>query len=490
MSTATRVVKNTTFLLAGSLLSDGLGLVYVSVLARYVHAAGMGKIGTATSLVSMLILVVNFGIGQLITRDIAADRDRAATYVPNAAVLRLFLSFLFAVVVVAITGVSGYPSDTALIVYIYAFGYVFDMLTDIAFSVFQAFERMEYMAALQTGRNLTNITLSLVLIYFRAGLIAVVLASTVASLLKLVMSLVVLRRRFVKPKLAINASLCRSLLRLSLPFAGLVVVNVVDRSINTYLLSLYRPETEVGWFSGANTLITYLLLVPNMLNQAIFPVFARLHGTAKESLAQAYSHSFRYLVVFGFALCVGIVVTADRWIALLYGPGFENAAVPLRILAFLLFTMLGFANGALLGATGGQVLALRLAWAGLIVNVATALFLIPRSGLLGASVANTIGPAIFFVPVTWICHRRLGMRLPVGLVIKTLVSSLIMGLCVALSLRSHINLFVCVFVIAPAIYSGLLLVLRVISREDVVVLAQIFRRQRPAESAVGTAPRN
>ncbi len=477
MNTARIVVKNTTVLLFGRALSLGLGIVYVAVLARYVQAAGMGKIATATSLVSILILLANFGLSQLVIRDVASDKAKASTYVLNALLLRVLLSVVFGIVIVGITAITKYPYDTTVIIYIYGFVYILDELTDVAFSIFKAFERMEYPAAIQSGRDIANVVLSLGAIYLRASLITIVLASAVASFLKLVVSLAVLRRRFVRPRLQIDRDLCRQLVVAALPFAALVFIPVVNRQIDTVVLSLYHSEEEVGWFSAANTLITYLLLVPNTFLQAIFPVFARFHSSSRDALRQAYRTFFKYLLLLGSALCVGTIVTADQVIALVYGPGFESAVLALRILAFQLFWMFGFANGALLNATGGQTFLAAIMGAGAALNVVLAFLLIPRFSFVGASIAPIASAGVLFFPITLACHRRLGARVPYALAIKSLLSSVLMGVVVALFLRAQINLFLVVLAIAPVVHGVLLVIFRAIGHEDILMLTHLFRRR-------------
>lgn len=488
MNTARRVVKNTTVLLAGRVFSLGIGIVYVAVLARYVHAAGMGKIATATSTVSLLSLIANFGLGQLIVRDVAGDRAKAAIYFSNTLLLRAVLSIVFLVALVAVAGATGYPTDTTLMIYIYCFAYIFDMLADVAFSIFNAYERLEYQALILASRDIINVVLSLAAIFLRADLITIVLISAFADLVKLLLSLAVLRWKFVKPRLQIDQRLCRQLLVAALPFAALLILQLINRQIDTVLLSLFRPAEEVGWFSVANALITYLLIFPNVLLQVIFPVFSRFHVSSRKSLQRAYSASFRYLVLIGFPLCAGTIATADRVIALVYGPGFGNAAVALGILALMLFWMFGFANGALLNATGAQGFSAAMAGISAVLNVVVALLLIPRSGFVGASIAAVASGAVFFFPITLICHRRLGLKVSISFPIKTLVSSMGMGVIVALSLRMGIDLLISIFAIAPIVYGMLLLIFRAIGHEDIVMLASAFRKRSLDAAHAGEIP--
>jgi O-antigen/teichoic acid export membrane protein len=482
MSTARAVMKNAAVLLAGRVISIGLGVAYIAVLARYIHAVGMGKIATGTSLVSMLDVVVGFGLSEVIVRDVAADRTKADAYVPNVLLLRLLLSIALGAVILGISTIVGYPSDTRQIIYLYGFTYIFDDFTDVAFSIFNAHERMEYAAFLQTGRDVVNVALTFGAIYLRAGLVATVIASALASLLKLAASLLILRWRFVRSRLRIDPQLCQKLLIVALPFAIQSSVQLVNRQVGTFLLSLYRPAEEVGWFSAANALISYMLLLPTMFMQAIFPVFARFHVASKEAQQLAYRTSFRYLLLVGLPLCAGTIVTAGHVTALLYGQGFENAALAVRILALILGWMFGFANGALMNATGGQTIFAAMSTAGVAMNIVAAMVLIPRLGYIGASISAIVSGGFWFLPETLVCHKRVGIRVPYGLAIKAFVSAVLMASVVASLLRAGVILFAAI-AIAPLVYGALLVVLRAVDREDWMMLARLLKRRAGPEHA-------
>ena len=192
----------------GRFLTQVLGMVYVAVLARYILAEGMGKIAIATSLVSILVLIINFGFSQLIVRNVASDRSKAGHYVSNALLLKAILSLIFFILILIVISVTRYPTDTTMIILIYSLSFVFDEFSEVIFSIFNAFEIMEYPAAIQTGRDITNIVLSLIAIYLHATIFALVFISVLASLLKLIVSLFFLRWRFISFSLQIDKRLC------------------------------------------------------------------------------------------------------------------------------------------------------------------------------------------------------------------------------------------------------------------------------------------
>ena len=212
-----------------------------------------------------------------------------------------------------------------------------------------------------------------------------------------------------------------------------------------------------------------------MFLQAAFPVFAKFYSLSKAELQQAYRMSFNYLLLFGFPLCIGTIVTADKVIAFIYGPGFDNSAMSLRIMAFLFLWMFGFANGALLNATGGQNFLAAIMGLGAVLNVIVALILIPHFSFIGASIAAIVSGLVFSFPVTRKCHIRLGLRLPYSLVIKTLISSVVMGFVIALCLKVPINLFIVIFIIAPLVYGVFLSIFRAIGYKDLLILINLFR---------------
>lgn len=467
------VIKNTSVLFVGHVLSMVLGVVYAAALSRYIQPEGMGKIATATSLVSVTSLIINFGLSDLTIRDVAVDKQRADFYVPTLFFLRTILSCISVVIVFFVSRWINYPVDTTTIIFIYYIVYVIDGFTDVCISIFNAHEKMEYSALLLTGRNIINIGLSLVAIALKTSLYVIVAISAVANLIKLIVSLGILNRKFTRSIKHINLQLSLNLLKASLPFAALSFISVVTAQIDTLTLSFFWPAEEVGWFSSAKMLINYLLIVPTVFLQAIFPVFSKFNVSSKEDLQQAYQISFKYLLILGVALCFGTLVTADRVIALVFGPGFEKAVIALRILAWVLFWMFGYANGSLLLATGGQNLATLLSAIGMCITIVGSLTLTPQWGLLGASITHILPGAIFFLPVIWICHKRLDLRVPYFLGLKTIVAALLMAVSVAVALK-YTHLLLAIFFVAPIIYGLALFITRALDHEDVKRVTQLF----------------
>ncbi len=468
-----KIARNTTSLVLAQIASRGLGVVYVAALARYVGTEGIGKISTAVALSGLLVLVVGPGLNTLLVRDVALDRTRAGAYVSNMLFLKAVLGIPFILLTVAAARVIEYPSDTALVIYAYALVYLIDALGATLSGMFQAFERMEYQAASQIGRDLINFSLSLVAIYLRWSLLAIVIISVIAEFCKLLSMIALAYSRFLRPRLAISLSMSRKLLISSRSFGVLLILHTLQSQLGIFVLSLFHTERVVGTFSAANSVITMILLLPAAFSGAIFPSFASLYGHARHDLARLYAICFRLLLMLGFPLGLGVMLVGDRIMLLVYGDEFEASAIVLRILAVFLFTIVGYSNGALLNAAGRERF---FAWTQGLAVVAIGvlcLLLVPTWGAIGSAIAFvSVGIATFFVH-SIASHRLLGLRLPWLTISKVLMATLAMGLIVCGSLWTGVPWLVVVFTIAPIAYGLASLALGTLKREDLRTLSDV-----------------
>lgn len=466
-----RVAKNASALILGQIVSRTLGIFYVAALARYVGAEGIGKISTATALNGLLVLVVGPGLETLLVRDVAADDRRSGTYVSNMLLLRGLLGVPFILLTVAVARAAQYPGDTVAIIYVYILVYLFDRFSEILGSVFRAFERMEYDAGSQIVQDVVNISLSLLVIYLRQSLLAIVLVSALAHACKLLLMMALLNGRFVRPRLAISFSTSKRLLISSLPFGVLLILHTLQAQTGTFVLSLSHPADTVGIYSAAHSLITMLLFLPLAFSTAIFPTFSRLYVHARHDLQRFYQVCYKCLLLVGFPLGLGTMLVRDKVISLIYGDGFEGSATVLMILAVFLFTLVGYSNGPLLNAAGKQRF---FAWSqGLAVcaNAVLCVLLVPTCGPVGAAIAFVLsGIGTFFVH-SIACHRLLCLSVPWLTMGKVLLATLLMGLVVSISLWSGVPWLVAVFIVAPSAYGLAILWLGLVTREELRLLA-------------------
>ncbi len=466
-----RIAKNMSVLATAQMLSRIMTIFYVAALARYVGVEGIGKISTATSLNGILLLIVAPGLSILFVRDAAPRLELTASYLINMLAARVLLFVPFAVVALLIISSGHYPADTVVIIGLYMLVYMIDSLSELLICVFRSFEQMEYEAGLQIARDITNISLSLLAIFLGWSLFAIVFMSVVASFVKLALALLLVSKRFVRPRFVVDVHLGKSLLIASLPFGILLVIQTLQAELGTFVLSLYYTAEVVGIYAAANTLIVMLLLIPNAFASAIFPNLSRLHQQSKQELSRFYRLSFKYLLILGFPLGLGTILVGQDAILLIYGSKFNGSPAVIQIMGLFLFMIVGYSNGPLLHTTGRQRFYAWTQGIAAVMNSALCFVLVPPLGPVGAALAFVAtGLLTFFVHST-ACHRQLDLALPWLTIARVTVATFLMGLVVWLGIRAGISWIIMSALVAPPTYVALLFLLRLVKWDELRTLA-------------------
>src|SRR5262249_4760287 len=130
-----------------------------------------------------------------------------------------------------------------------------------------------------------------------------------------------------------------SLLRDSLPVAVAAIVRRVSWNVDVLILGLFGLTQAAGYFTASYKVIQALNLIPLTLAQTLFPVLSRLGRTREAMLDDVLGLALRFLGILAFPLALGLAVSAERVVALAYGPGFAPAALPLAIMSVALLFM-------------------------------------------------------------------------------------------------------------------------------------------------------
>ena len=466
MSNAATVSKNTAVLIVGYCISCALRIVYVGALAHYIGTTGLGRISTATALVSILILLVNFGLDTLIVRDVAGSPGKASKYVTNIACLRILLSVVFAILLAVVATVSNYPYETQIIIALYGLASVLDAISGIARSIFNAFQRMEFSSATDLARDLLNVGFSMLGIWLGWSLVSIVAVSAGASLLKLIISLVTMFRRFVRPQLQIDLPLCGQLLSTATPFAVLLVISVASTQMSTVILSWAGRAEDVGIYAAAAMPISMLMMLPNMFMESILPAFSDHYRKSAASLAQSYTYCFKAMLIVGFPLGAGTILVSEYVIPLIFGHGFDKATLLMDIMAVQLMTMVGYVNGAFLNASNRQTLFSILRAIMVVLSIILCVVLIPIYSYVGTALAVAIPALVDFGLYSVLCHRYARLALPWSTAGRIGLATIIMGGAGYLALHAGVNIIAVVFLLAPALYISALFLFKVISGEE------------------------
>jgi O-antigen/teichoic acid export membrane protein len=398
------ILRNSTILGGAKILSSAIGLGLIVLLPRLLGDAEFGRLYLAISLTGIFAAVATFGLGPVVTREVARDRAHTGHYLRRAALLTLvFGAGLYAALPVTVS-LLGYPAHIVHLVMILGLGIVVDAWSQLIASLFQAHERMLLPALARVATNAVTLTALLVFRHV-SGASMVASVMVVAGVVSLVIHAVAVRYLDGVRDGAADLSLpWRQLVAAGFPFLAWQVLGLFYFRIAVVMLGLMTTDATVGWYGAASRLLDGLTFIPEILMTATFPVVARLWTSSATEFRAASRKTLDLLLTATVPIVVILFVLAHDIVDLLFTRQEFGPSVPiLRINALTLgLLFIDYYLATILMAVGRERKWLAVSAGACVLNPALNWLLIPwthayyGNGGIGASVA-TLGTEVFIL---------------------------------------------------------------------------------------------
>lgn len=389
MDTLRRVAKNTGILIAGKIINGLISLAIVIFLARYLEAGNFGIYSFIFAYLGFFVIITDLGIGLVLVREISRDRAKADRFIGNAIIIKIILSLFALVLACLITFFLHYSFNIKLLVYIASLGFLLSFRSLYSL-IFQVDLRMEYPTLVNVLSNLLRLALFLYLIFLKAPLLWFIIVVIINAIPGFFL-IRYLSRRFVRPRFHIDLAIWKYLFKESWPLALIAVFVMIYHRIDQLMLFQMKGSQAVGYYSAAVNLPEALVIFPSAFMTSVFPLMSRYFKTSKESLTQAYTLSFRYMLMLIIPIAVGTTLLSKPIISLIYGESFLPSVPVLSILIWSeIFVFYGLIHYEILISVNKQRLYLLFTGTGAVVNIVLNLILIPIYGIIGAGIATLI----------------------------------------------------------------------------------------------------
>jgi O-antigen/teichoic acid export membrane protein len=311
------------------------------------------------------------------------------------------------------------------------------------------------------------------------GLIAVSGVFLVGGLVGIAWSSYWMYRSLVRPRLTVDISRWRTLLRKGLPFGLAITLFYALLRLDAILLSFLRggDNTDVGNYGAAYRLIEATMFVSWAFGSAVFPWLSRHDPSQSVPLNRAYELAIKALVATLLPVSALFAVYAKPIIALLYGDAYHGAVVPLQLLAAMtvLFGLNTFMATLMLAR--GKALEFA-APAGVVIvqNVIFNIVLIPPYGANAAALNAVISGALL---VGWTLHRAGRLFGSISIVRVALAPMLASALLGGVALATGQSLTIPALAAATVTYAASLVALeRVLFADDFRFYAALIAYRR------------
>lgn len=479
MNIAKTTAKNVFFLSLADIVSKIIGLFYLVIIARYLGAANYGILMFSAAFVEICNIGLDLGLSTILIREVAKDEGRMNKYANNIISIKIILAICTAVIVGIILYFASYGRETNIIIIVLLTTTVISSLTSVFSSVFQAFNKMQFVAIGKILVSLIPFSGALILVKIKGSVIGFSYLYLIASLMLFAISLF-FYRKYLKGKISLyfETKFWKEILKLALPFTLSIIFVTVYYRVGSIMLKMYRSYEEVGYYNAAYNFIFSINFIPTIIISAIFPIMSKLHVESKELLISMFRYSFKFLVMLAIPLGIGTTLIADKIIVLIYGSGFTNAILCLKILIWslvLMFLNIIFSN--LLNVINKQKVVAVTTFITVLFNVVVNIYAIPKYGIIGASVVNVLSEFLVLL-IIFIITNKINYKLDLNslsIFLKVLLGSLIMGFFIILFHKFNVFFLVISSII---LYAALIIIFRVIKYSDLMFLKNSILHKR------------
>ncbi|MBI4121853.1 MAG: flippase [Parcubacteria group bacterium] len=481
MSTPNRIIRNTAFLSAGYVGQKLLSFVYFTLIARMVGVLDTGSYVFALSYSTIWSVFVDFGLSNLLQREIAQKPAETARLVRATLGIKMLYGAASVALGLVVIFMLGEPKQTLSMVAIAMAVMLFDSFSLTVWAAFRGHHQLRYEAIAIVLSQSIVLAVGVAGLWMGARLEMLIVALLCGSVFTAIMAALLCRRDLgFWPLPRFGGFDYRQWLVLSVPFGLAGAFARVFASIDTVMLSQMKGNAAVGFYAVPNKVVFAAQFIPAAFSAAIYPAMSHYYLQDRAKMKAVFQQALLFLFLLAMPMSVGIFTLSPILIRELYTGAYDPSILSMQVMAWaVIFGFLEFPVGALLAAAGEQKKNSITRGVVMVFNIVLNIILIPRYSFLGTSIAALASYIVLAgMGFYWARSYFSGAWDLFAAAAKIIFAGAAMGLLVT-ELRPYLN-FVLVIILAALAYGVLAFALRIVTLSQ---LAQLFRRFKNGEGS-------
>ena len=372
----------------GQVLSRGLTVVLVVLLARWLPVHEVGHFSVLLALFGVAVVLTTGGLDRLAVREVARDPNEGWPLVRALVAIALVSATVGALGLAALVAVKTAGTTGIWLAAVLALSLVPASVAEVLDGALQGAGLMSWSALGLIVLSATWLLAVLTATMLGFGLDAMFAGLLLAHTLRFGVLTVAAARARVGRRFT---GRWRPLLAEAAPYALSAAVGALQFRQDLLILAWTRGDVEAGLYSAAFRFVEAALFASMIGLVAATPAMARLHGQPSQ-LQAAYLAFVRIGVLAALPTATLLTLHAEPLLVLVFSAPYADAAPALRVLAWLMFVYVVHVPGMAVMLSGQMSRALVVSSVaattlGLVLNLA----LTPFFGSVGAAVGSLGG---------------------------------------------------------------------------------------------------
>lgn len=412
-----RLARNSLVPILLNLFNRAIDFVFAFVMFRILGPQDAGFYYYAIVVFGWFDIFTNFGLDVYLMREAGRAREDAPRLFFNTSTLRLILvvaavPLLIAFLLIRQASADPLNAPVLLTIGLFYLGLVPGSLSKGMTSLYYAFERAEYPAAVATVTTISRVILGVFALIIGYGIVGLGVVSIVTNLVTLIILYVGARQmlRGLRPQKP-DTRLMRGMVGGSWALMLNHFLATIFFQIDIVILEWMKGARIVGLYRVAYSWLLAINVVPAFFTQALLPVMSRQAREDRAALRRTYMLGIKLLAIIAFPLAVGFTFVAEPLTWFLGGQAYlPDGAIALQIMIWSI--PIGWMNSLTQYALVALDLQRRItvAFIGAVTfNIVTNLILIPTFSYQAAAITTIFSELVLFIPFALLMQSKLGV---------------------------------------------------------------------------------
>lgn len=401
-----RVGRNIVSIMTSSVLIKATTFILYTLVARNLDTERFGQLSLALSLLYTFHIFAVAGVKTPIVREVTKDKALTEKYFVNGTYIVLLASVVVGALLWLFVEWMAYDAPTRQVIFVVLIGLLPYALSQVCESVFQAWEKMQYIAYANGPAHILKAVAAFLLLTQSFGVLSIAVVVAITYWAIYLIELYLLQKQILRPAWRFDPAFAGQMFKPSMMFLGVDGVFAINSSAAVFVVSGLLTVSAVGLYSSAAQVMVPLALIINDVAKSVFPILCRKFESGAESLSWATERVAELLLLLIIPALVGIFLLADKILMLLYNnEEFLDATLLLQLLVWwALIDTVMTVLGQVLWASKREKTSLQIAIAMAFTNIISTLVFVSLFDLIGVVVAAlfvaAVGLTMHYIPVS------------------------------------------------------------------------------------------
>ncbi len=343
-STVQRLAKNSVAPILLTLFNRVIELAFAALMLRILGPANTGDYYYAVNVFLWFDILTNFGLDAYLTREVARNRERANRFLFNTTAVRVGLSLagiplllgFVALRQTLIADLAAPASRQAMIALVLLYiGLVPGSISKGLTSLFYAYEKAEYPAAISTISTLVRVAVQTAVLLAGWGIVGLAGSAIAINLVTLGILGGLAVRMFFRPRWESDRALRRDMVAESWPLMVNHFLATLFYKIDVFLMEPILGNVILGLYSVGYKFLDAVMVIPSMFTLALFPVISRQAKEDRAGFLRFYQLGAKILLTLALPTAVIATLAAREMVLVLGGPEYlPGGMIALQLMAW------------------------------------------------------------------------------------------------------------------------------------------------------------